>query len=71
MTGYHKAMSIQLATLTEAQAHVLEDLRNGFAPRLTPSTPEELMRAAADEDAGRSEGMSLEEVKAIADALRG
>jgi len=62
-------MGAQVEMMTEAQAKILDELRNGYVPKMTPSTPEELMQASADWKAGRIEGMSLEEVKAIADAF--
>jgi len=64
-------MNTQIETLTEAQAKVLEKFKKGFVPRMTPSTPEELMQTAADLEAGRIKAMPFAEVKAIADALRG
>jgi len=62
-------MPTQTETLTEAQLKILEELRNGYVPRMTPSTPEELLKASADWKAGRLKTMSFEEVKAIADAF--
>ena len=64
-------MNTQVETLTESQTQILEEFKKGFVPRMTPSTPEELMQIAADLDAGRIKGMPFAEVKAIADALRG
>jgi len=58
------------AALTEAQEKILEELRNGYTPSFVPLTPEELMREAEEEDAGRGVSMTIEEVRAIADALR-
>jgi len=61
-------MTVTVA-LTEAQTQILEKLKGGFTPSFAPSTPEELMREAADIDAGRGISMTVEEARAIADAL--
>jgi len=61
-------MTVTVA-LTEAQTQILEKLKGGFTPNFAPSTPEELMREAADIDAGRGISMTVEEARAIADAL--
>jgi len=61
-------MTVTVA-LTEAQTQILEKLKGGFTPSFAPSTPEELMREAADIDVGRGISMTVEEARAIADAL--
>jgi hypothetical protein len=57
------------AALTEAQTQILEKLKGGFTPNFEPSTPEELLQEAADIDAGRGMSVTVEEARAVADAL--
>jgi hypothetical protein len=65
------AMITQTEAMTEAQAQMLDELRNGYAPRASPMTAEELAQASADRRAGRTKGTALEEANAVADTFCG
>jgi hypothetical protein len=65
------AMVTQTEAMAEARAQMLDELRNGYAPRASPMTAEELAQASADRKAGRIGGMTPEEAKAAADAFCG
>jgi len=64
-------MDTLVETMTETQAQILDELNDGYVPRTSPMTVEELMQASADRKAGRAKVVSLEEAKAIADAFCG